>query len=242
MQLLRYLFGACIESSKILNTDEDFRRELIEKRPRLAPTRVGTDGRVMEWLEEYAEPEPTHRHVSHLWGLYPGAEISAIETPDLARAAGKSLEVRGDKSTGWATAYRTILWARLDDGNHAHKLLQILLGNCTLPNLFDTHPPFQIDGNFGGAAAIAEMLLQSQDEIINLLPALPDTWPEGKVRGLRARGGFEVDLAWKERMLTAVVIHSHLGLSCRIGYRGQTVDYRIQKGKRLMLDGELHPR
>ncbi len=250
-QLVRYLFGACIESSKILGVDKEFRDELMAKRTRLAPTRIGPDGRVMEWLEPYKEPEPHHRHVSHLWGLYPGNEISPAETPELAQAARKSLEARGDDGLGWSYAYRAVLWARLGDGNHAWLILRRALhpvetheirydnGGGVYPNLFDACPPFQIDGNFGSTAAIAEMLLQSQNEVIQLLPALPDDWREGSVSGLRARGGFEVGMTWKDGRLTSASILSKNGEPCQINYGGRTIEIKIEKRKRVMLNGQL---
>jgi alpha-L-fucosidase 2 len=250
-QMIRYLFGACIQSSQILGVDEDFRNELIAKRARLAPTQIGSDGRVMEWLEEYAEPEPQHRHVSHLWGLYPGDEISPYTTPKLAEAAGKTLEVRGDDGVGWSLAYKAELWARLDDGNHAWLLVRKALvpvtsqemrydkGGGVYPNLFDACPPFQIDGNFGITAAIEEMLLQSQPDKIELLPALPDAWKNGKVSGLRARGGFQVDMAWQNGRLLATTIRSGAGEACSVSYGGRTVDIKIKKGSSVTLNGSL---
>ncbi len=237
MQLLRYLFGACIAAGKELGVDEIFQTELGEKRARLAPTRIGSDGRVMEWLEEYQEQDPQHRHVSHLWGLYPGDEISPANTPELAAAARASLNVRGDNSTGWATAFRMALWARLGDGDRAHKLFGSLLANCTLPNLFDTHPPFQIDGNFGATAAIAEMLLQSQAGEIALLPALPAAWPDGKITGLRARGGFEVAVEWRHGKMISGTIHSLNGGPCRLRYGTISRNVVIPRGKYFTWDG-----
>ncbi|GIU77262.1 MAG: alpha/beta hydrolase [Bryobacteraceae bacterium] len=243
MQLLRSLFTAVIEASRILDTGGELRRELEEKRARLAPSRAGSDGRLMEWLEEYREAEPQHRHVSHLWGLHPGEEITPEETPELAAAARKSLEGRGDGGTGWSLAWKVSFWARLGDGNRAARLLRNLLrpvpggdgsvrvtGGGTYANLFCAHPPFQIDGNFGGAAGIVEMLVQSHRGVVRLLPALPDEWSDGRVRGVRARGGFIVDLDWRGGRLEEARIRSLRGGALRLRYAGRTIGREMHAG------------
>jgi alpha-L-fucosidase 2 len=183
-------------------------------------------------------PDIHHRHVSHLYGLFPSSQIDWRATPGLAAAVKKSLELRGDKATGWATAWRINLWARLHDGDHAYDILKFLLSpERTYPDLFGAHPPFQIDGNFGGASGIIEMLLQSQSGEIEFLPALPKAWPDGSVKGLRARGGFEVDENWKDGKLVSATVHSLLGNPCRLRYGNVTREIKIPKGGTIQWDG-----
>ncbi len=253
-QLLRYLFDACGRAAAILDRDPGLRREWSTARERLAPNRVGPDGRLMEWLEPYPEADPHHRHVAHLWALYPGDEIGPRTTPELAEAARRTLDRRGDGGTGWSLAMKTAMWARLHDGDRAHKLLCAQLAPVTagktkrwtggsFPNLFTSHPPFQIDGNFGGCAAIAEMLLQSSGGIeattIELLPALPAAWPKGSVSSLRTRGGFLVELEWRDGKLREATIKATRAGSLTVIAGEKTRKLTLDAGEQVRLDAEL---
>lgn len=219
-----------IEASEILGLDERGREVWRASRERLHPLQISAKGHLVEWYKDWEDVDPQHRHVSHLFGLYPGRQISPLLTPELAAAARKTLEIRGDGGTGWSKAWKINFWARLLDGDHAYKMFRELLSKSTLPNLFDNHPPFQIDGNFGSIAGIAEMLLQSQNDELHLLPALPSAWREGSVQGLKARGACTVDLNWADGRLKTALIQSASDQTIKVRTKSQVIVTRA-KGK-----------
>ena len=253
MQILRDLFANTVKAARILDRDSALQQQLIEAHAALAPNQIGSEGQLQEWLEDWdmQAPEMSHRHVSHLYGLYPGRNIHRRDTPELADAVRRSLEIRGDRGTGWATAWRIALWTHLGDGEHAYRILSELISpGLTYPNMFDAHPPFQIDGNFGGAAGIADMLLQSRvgnvtapfevtlESEIEILPALPDAWPHGSVSGLRARGGFEVDVDWADGELTSASVHSLYGGTARLRYGDTIREIALEAGEVYIWEGD----
>ncbi|WP_394991586.1 glycosyl hydrolase family 95 catalytic domain-containing protein [Emticicia sp.] len=254
LAMIRECFDKTIKASKILNIDADFRAKLEDAYGRLYPYQVGKKGNLQEWYYDWEDAEPQHRHQSHLFGLFPGNHITPLKTPALADACRKTLEIKGDETTGWSKGWRINLWARLWDGNHAYKMYRELLhyvepdgvktdyvrGGGTYPNLFDAHPPFQIDGNFGGAAAVAEMLVQS-DQVerrpteIRLLPALPDVWESGSVKGICARGGFEVSLDWSNKTLKKLIIFSKKGGKTTLISGNKTKQISLTAGQKMVI-------
>ncbi|RPI03791.1 MAG: glycoside hydrolase family 95 protein, partial [Ignavibacteriae bacterium] len=238
IQIIREVLTNCRKAANILNVDCDWASSLQQTMDQLPPVRVGSNGTIMEWIKDYKEFEPGHRHISHLFGLHPGTTISPA-TPGLFAAARKTLERRlqfGGGHTGWSRAWIINFYARLFDGEECNKHLRLLLEKSTLPNLFDNHPPFQIDGNFGATAGIAEMLMQSQSGEIHLLPALPKEWKSGSIKGLRARGGFEVEISWKDGKLYQTSLKSVSESTCKIRYGDKTVELKMISGSTVTLN------
>ena len=245
VQIVSELYDAVCQSAGILGVDESFVDSLQTAKSHFPPMQVSEQGYLQEWLKDYKEVEPQHRHVSHLFGLYPGTMLTQSKTPELMDACRETLRRRGDEGTGWSRAWKICFWARLHDGDHAYHLLRNLLNPAvhldgshhagTYPNLFCAHPPFQIDGNFGGTAGIAEMLIQSHDDIIELLPALPSAWPNGSFNGLCARSGVMVDCTWRDGKVTKLFLHSRCGGTFRVGMNGEITEVRMKPNERVRL-------
>jgi alpha-L-fucosidase 2 len=248
--LIKGLFNKIVIVSEILKSDSELAEEVKSALDKMYPYQIGKKGNLQEWYHDWEDSDPQHRHMSHLIGLHPDNQISPLTTPDLANAVQRTLEIRGDGGTGWSKAWKINLWARLLDGNHAYKMLQTHLnyvspapgtqysGGGTFPNLFDAHPPFQIDGNFGGTAGIAEMLLQSHLNEIHLLPALPDAWTSGKITGLRARGGYTVDQEWQKGKLKKAVIYSDFDGLVKVRYLDKTTTLNGTAGEEIVISSE----
>jgi alpha-L-fucosidase 2 len=264
-QIVRSLFGEVIAAARTLNVDADLREQLSAMRQQIAPNQVGQLGQLQEWMEDKDDPKNQHRHVSHLWGVYPGSEITPYGTPELFQAARQSLLFRGDAATGWSMGWKINLWARFLDGDHAYRILQNLITPASdkpakaglFANMFDAHPPFQIDGNFGATAGIAEMLLQSDDPygtptsltavqsgdvaFVYLLPARPSAFPTGSVSGLRARGGLDVAMAWKDGKLVKATLTARESKLVRVRYAGREVEIQAKAGAKYELGPDLKP-
>jgi len=243
-QIIRDLYNACIRASEILDTDAELRKVMKSNRDRLTPNKIGRYGQLQEWTVDIDDTTNKHRHVSHLWGVHPGTDITWDKDPEMMKAARQSLIYRGDEGTGWSLAWKINFWSRFKDGNHAWKMVHMLIspaakGGGSYVNLFDAHPPFQIDGNFGGAAGIAEMLLQSHSGYLDLLPALPSALRDGEIKGLRARGGFEIDMKWQNGKLSALEVLSTAGNSCTVKYQGRELTFPTVRGKRYTINAAL---
>jgi alpha-L-fucosidase 2 len=235
-QIVWDLFSNYIEASAALGVDAEYRAKVTAMRDRLLGPKIGRWGQIQEWLEDVDDPQDKHRHTSHLFALHPGRQIGPLTTPQLAEAAKVTLNARGDTSTGWSKAWKINFWARLHEGDRAHKLIGELFKVSILDNLFDTHPPFQMDGNWGYTSGVTEMLLQShvksgESYLLHLLPALPSAWPSGSVTGLRARGGVEVDIAWESGLLTSATVRSVTGTTCKVRYEHQVMDVALKPGE-----------
>ena len=249
LAMIRSCLLQVIEASKLLNVDAEFRAKAENTLVRMHPYQIGKKGNLQEWYFDWEDQDPQHRHQSHLFGLFPGHEITPASTPELANACRKALEIKGDETTGWSKGWRINLWARLGDGNHAYKMYRELLkyvdpdgvktnyqrGGGTYPNLFDAHPPFQIDGNFGGAAAVAEMLVQSGEHLITLLPALPDAWKEGAISGICARGGFVISMEWSDKILKTVTVEARSTGKTMLKSGDKTKAINLAKGEKVTL-------